>query len=244
MVSKEFVRIYARICGDGCLSGRYIRYSNKNLDLLGEFERDMRKEFGEVTLTKGIQNSGTPFLQVQLKPVVKVFSDFGSFLSDKIKVPGFIIKGNKILKKEFIRTFFDDEGSPNLRLYNNTKEWKRSITVSSNSKQFLIGIKVLLRDFGIGTNRIIRNSKNIERDKSYNLTISGRENFMLFQKNIGFKSNLKNREVEFILNSYGNTYHRNRKEFNDLIFKLKNLKKDKRKFYKQNFREIFIDGRP
>tara|TARA_Y100000310_G_scaffold288308_1_gene313833 strand:+ start:2458 stop:3171 length:714 start_codon:yes stop_codon:yes gene_type:complete len=233
MWSVEFARIYSKICGDGCLSGRYVRYSNKNPDLLKEFASDVRKEFGNITLTKGATNSGTSFLQFHTKSIINEFKKLGNYKSSQIRIHKDLYQSDKEILSEFIRSFYDDEGSVCLRLYTKTKEWKRSIALSSNSRVFLHDIKYILKKiFKIKTNKIIRSHAKSSYDKTYTLTITGKGNIERYSKQINFLSKLKRKELRLIIESYGKTYHRNREGFNIIKNSLFSLREEKRKFYK------------
>lgn len=91
------------------------------------------------------------------------------------------------VKVVYLRSLFDDEGCVALRIFDKTKEWKRSITLSSNSFRLLKEVKFILeKDFLIFLNKIIRNKKSI-KDRCFVLAITGRENFDKYANLIGFK---------------------------------------------------------
>jgi len=208
-------RCIAKISGDGNLYYRYIRYSNTSRVLLEEFKEDIRKEFGEIKFTEGKVNSGTPFVQIHGQRVIGRFLEFlDDYRGSYIFVPDAIKKASIGIKKEYIRAFYDDEGSPNLRLFRRTKEWKRNITLSSNSWKQLEDIKtILLNDFSIISNDIFESHANNPAKRGFVLSITGKDNFVKFQKYINFKIPYKRARVAIIVQSYGNTYSRNRKGF-------------------------------
>ena len=226
MVSKHFARCIAKISGDGNLYYRYVRYSNTCPVLIKEFKEDIRKEFGDICFTKGVVNSGTPFVQIQNK---KIISEFLTYLQDYrsnvIFIPHQIKKANSLIQKEYIRALYDDEGCPNLRIFNKTKEWKRNLTLASNSIRLLKDLKkLLLISFGIKTNKIVRNNKNSDYDKSFVLDITGKDNFIKFQEYINFKSDNKKEKLNLIIKSYGNTFFRNKEGFNTILNELRIIK--------------------
>lgn len=223
-------RCVAKISGDGYLYHRYIRYSNQCKELLDEFESDVIKEFGLINITKGISNSGTPFVQIHGK---KIITSFLSYLDDYrsfyIFIPEKIMNSNLEVKKEFIRAFYDDEGSPSLRLSLKYMEWKRSISLCSNSYRILEEVKdILFNDFHIFSNKIIRNKPDSNEDKSYLLFITGRENITTFRDKIGFLHPIKKRKIDLIIASYGCTYARNRGCFYEIFDKYNDLMGKKR----------------
>jgi len=222
MISKNFARCLAKISGDGYLYYRYIRYNNTCKELLEEFEQDIIREFGNIKITKGTTNTGTPFIQVHGKKIINKFLEhLPDYRSEVIKVPNQIIEGPNIIKKEYLRALFDDEGSPNLRLFNKTKEWKRNLNLTSNSIRLLKDVKeLLLKNFNIKTNKIFKNKNNSNYDKSFVLGITSKDNFIKFMENIGFKVPYKKEKLSLIIKSYGNTFSRNKEGFNKIKEKL------------------------
>ena len=222
MISKSFARCLAKISGDGYLYYRYIRYRNKCPELINEFKEDIIKEFGNINLTKGKTNSGTQFIQIHGKRIIgKFLEHLPDFRSNYIFVPDSIKDANLKIKKEFLRAFYDDEGSPSLRIFNKNKQWKRTLTLSSNSKRILEEIKnILFKDFGIKSNQIIVCDKT---KGCFVLGISGKENFTKFKRAIEFKHPRKIKKLGLIIQSYGNTFNRNRDGFNKIYNQLRRL---------------------
>lgn len=211
MISKNLARCLAKICGDGNIGERYIRYNNTCNVLLEEFKTDMISLFGNLHFTEGQVNSGTAYVILSNKKITQYFKKFHpTFKSFDIYVPSQIMNSKISIKKEFLRAYYDDEGCVGLRLYNNTLEWKRNITLSSNSFRILEEIKkIFFEDFNICSNKIIRNNCNSIYDLSYVLSITGKENIIKFKKNIGFKHPKKLRWLDLMIKSYGATSKKN-----------------------------------
>ena len=222
MISKNFARCIARISGDGYLYHRYIRYSNSCPDLLNEFGEDIKKEFTGINLTHGVGNSGTPFIQIHGKKTINRFLKYlGSYKSKDIFIPRVIKEGKKSIQKEYLRALYDDEGSPSLRIFKKTKEWKRTLTLSSNSIKILREVKdILINNFDIKSNNIFRNNPNSDCDNSFVLNISGKNNFIKFREKIGFNHPLKIKRLKLIIKSYGRTHYRNNRGFNKIKKKM------------------------
>ncbi len=209
MISLPLTRIIAKISGDGYLGKRQIMYFNKCKCLTDEFEEDILTEFPNLKISKGIMNSGTPYVSVSGKEAVtKLKCYLPSFKSREIEIPKEILRSSPQTIKEYVRTFYDDEGCACLRLNKKTKEWKRNVTLSSNSYAILQQIKIILESHGIKTNKIIRNRSNSHYDESFVLAITGKDNFRIFREIIKFKNPRKSEILDLIIQSYNATSRR------------------------------------
>jgi len=198
-------RILAKVMGDGCLTKRYVRYNNTRRELLEEFERDMEAIYGGLHFIKGKVNSGTSFVQVQKKEVIQDLLKYHpNFKSADLWLPTQVKHGDIEIKRHFIRSFYDDEGSPTLRLARKGNYWKRSIHLDSKSLKILIGIKeILFENFGIRSH-ISKQNKHLG-GKSYfwyRLEITGRENIRYFYTYFHLTSKPKVKRLKLLLLSY------------------------------------------
>jgi hypothetical protein len=201
---KVFSRVIAHLMGDGCVTNRYLGYYNKDPYLLESFERDIVFLFGDIHLIKGKVNSGTSLVQVQNKNILdflrELVPDFRSF---SLFFPRFI--DSRECKIEFLKAIYDDEGSVGLRVFNKTNEIKRNLTIASKSKKFILDIKgVLENDFKIKCNKIGYSKKAINEKTfiTWNVSITGRENFVKFRENISFNAPKKIKKLDMMINSY------------------------------------------
>lgn len=221
MISKNFARCLAKISGDGYLNRYVIGYTNTCDTLIEEFKQDMKDIFKDIKLYEGRKNSKTRFVQTYGISKTKIFlNELSSFKSSDILVPESIKNSDDSIMVEYLRAFYDDEGCVALRLHKKSNEWKRNITLTSNSLKILEEIKdILVSRFQICSNKIIRTAKNRADDKTFVLAISGKDNISKFKDNIGFKHPKKMRKLELAMKSYYATF-RNKVEFEKLKLEL------------------------
>ncbi|HLC57762.1 MAG TPA: LAGLIDADG family homing endonuclease [Candidatus Nanoarchaeia archaeon] len=221
MVSISLVRCIAKLSGDGYVNHRAIRYNNTCVELREEFKEDIQQEFGVVHFTEGITNSGTPFVHVSGKRFVSLFYQYlEDYRSNAIHIPKEVVNSDSSLKREYLRAFYDDEGCVALRIFSKTKEWKRGITLTSNSLQILNEVKkILIEDFSIDSNKIIKNHAKSKRDSAYVLGITGKGNILKFKESIGFKHPKKVKKLDLMIRTFKIT-SKHRDEFERLKMEL------------------------
>jgi len=112
-------RIIAHLIGDGCAyksnHDYNIKYEVKDLESLNSFEVDMIFVYG-LKLTKGFKNSGItglpiPFIRLRSKLAYGDLLKYATFNSKDWKIKGQLLNSSKEIKREFLKAFFDDEGS-------------------------------------------------------------------------------------------------------------------------------------
>lgn len=195
----EETRIAAHVCGDGWLisyieknslqivHGRKyhrdrkrfeIGYCNTEKILLKQFENDMRKIFNLKARKPKFE------LRFRSKRVFERIRELGGgnskswFISEKIK------NSKKLIKKEWLKAFFDDEAG--------VDPVSKRIRIKSMNFKGLLQVKGLLKDLKIES-RIT--GPNV--DNSWYLTLSG-NNVALFYKKIGFNHQQKKNKLKRI----------------------------------------------
>ena len=119
-LTKEKARIIAHLIGDGCafISNHdyNIKYEVSDTELLNSFERDVVKVYG-LKLMKGSKPSGKtgkliPFVRLRSKLVyVDLLKCTSSYFSKDWKIKKVLLNSSNRIKREFLKAFFDDEGS-------------------------------------------------------------------------------------------------------------------------------------
>jgi len=202
--SKILAKIIGHLMGDGCVTKRYLRYNNKDKFLLNNFKNHFLSLYPKTHFIKGKVNSGTSFVQVQNKKLIEfLFGLCGDFRSELLRFPEFI--KTKKMKKEFISAVYDDEGCVGLRIFKKTGEIKRNLDIGSKSKEFLGDIKiVLMEDFNVKSNKIYFCKRNLNGKEfiTWRLSITGKENFVLFRENINFTCPNKIKKLDNMIDSY------------------------------------------
>jgi len=135
-----------------------VKYINSSVDLIDQFVRDMGMVYGispaSIESSKGIN---IPWYKVGFiskqayEDLIKYSPSYSTSSKDSI-VPVEIMTGTRKLKLEFLRTFWEDEGS----VSNNG-----TLSGSSNSKRVMGQIAILMKEegFDFGICRSMRNGQ-------------------------------------------------------------------------------------
>ena len=140
--SKEIYRILAHLLGDGFAGERKVPYYANTCDKLRkQFKKDLQI-FGEVTTYERTPCT-TPYLMFP-----KVIADilkhtFEISFTRPSKLPSLIFNSKKESKKEFLKAFFDDEGT-----------MSSTVSISQSNPNLLNEIKYLVEELGIKTGKI------------------------------------------------------------------------------------------
>ena len=131
-LTKEKARIIAHLIGDGYLGKSKhdynLKYEVSDVESLNSFESDIAKTYG-LKMTHGMNPSGKtgkliPFVRLRSKLVYDDLLRYASYYSASWNLTNTVINSDKCIQKEFLKAFFDDEGSvflqntgPIIRLY-------------------------------------------------------------------------------------------------------------------------------
>ena len=198
-LTKEKARIIAHLIGDGahyrCKHDYNLKYEVTDTELLKSFEDDVVKVYG-LELKYHYNPSGKtgkliPFVRLRSKLAYEDLLKYASYFSKDWRIKDELLKSSKEIKKEFLKAFFDDEGSI-------CKEGKRGIIkLYSINLQGLRQIQKLLIGFNIQGK--IYPGYGLKRNV-YAILI---RDLRLFHDKIGFNLKRKQDKLEkFIKESY------------------------------------------
>src|SRR3989338_4263772 len=119
-LTKEKARIIAHLIGDGCAfiskHDYNMKYEVSDKESLVSFENDMTQVYG-LTLMKGSKPSGKtgkpiPFVRLRSKLAYEDLLKYSSsYFSRDWKIKRKLLNSPREIKREFLKAFFDDEGS-------------------------------------------------------------------------------------------------------------------------------------
>lgn len=198
--SPQLFRIIGHILGDGGIhviknESKYRAfYSNNKDELLNSFEKDIRYLFGKIRLYKRIRKSrpGEIWLPTSLGSILYELMEYKKYGIKRI--PSFVYRTkNSELLGYLLQALYDDEGY----IY----PQKRMIVISQKYKDLVDDIREIVKKVGINPNQIfIHKSKN--RTKMYYFSITGKENFLLFDQKIGFLHPIKKEKLKILVGKY------------------------------------------
>ncbi|MEW6328811.1 MAG: LAGLIDADG family homing endonuclease, partial [Candidatus Micrarchaeota archaeon] len=221
-LTPDFARALGYLTGDGYVrrtASYEISFTNCDNALLDDFREILLSEFGLKTSLKIDKRNGVrsaSAFSVELGEILEKMGMLAS--SQEKKIPREILKSPNGVAREFIRAYFDCEGS--------VRSKRGDIYAVSYSRELLEEMQILLLRFGIisqlhATHSRATNSPSHEKTEYYRLAISG-ENVKIFHERIGFGSEAKKDRLQKILSN---------REFNtniDVVPNLKNVLKETR----------------
>jgi len=192
--TKELAYLIAKFIGDGSITinknrALQISYHNNDKILRKEIKNYAKSYFGNIFVREA--NRDVTFPSIVGYILLNFCPNFGTFDS---KVPNFIMK-NIEFNKSFLRAIFEDEGC----IY--YKKDRRMLIIGMSNQKVITQIWKMLEKIDIEPNPI-RKSK-MAKSFFYSFTISGRENLIKFQKEIGFSEGYyKKKKLANAINSY------------------------------------------
>ena len=164
-IDENFLLFSGLYLAEGHNTKQYILISNSNKNL----QNKCKKFYRSLNLNFWKRNKND--IVYYSKPISNFYKIFGCNAIEK-KIPDFVYNLSNKQLTHFLRALFDGDGwvEPN------------SVLLLSASKELIYDIKNLLLRFGITSRITHKKMKKI----FYKLNITGRENLLLFKKNISF----------------------------------------------------------
>lgn len=197
-LTKELAFILGSLVSEGCVSGKKIEFCNSNREWIDLFEATWKKVFPDCRLHK-FEKEPSSYgkrlywrLEVHSTFVIQFLKNLGlePVKSAKKSVPHTILKSPKGVAASFLQAYFEGDGSISYS--------RKMIELSAISKSptLLTQLQVLLLRFGIASTRRYDNWR-----ETHKLYLRGMKNYRLFQREIGFLSNLKNLKLKEVIQS-------------------------------------------
>jgi len=142
-------RIIAHLIADGSLSrSKYsLRYEVKDLESLKQFDSDLMEVYGLKgwwhNNKSGFTGSSIEYVHLRSKIAYYDLLRYASYFSYTWKINDELMNASKKIKKQFLRAFYDDEGSIIRKL--------KIIRLYSVNEKGLFQIQLMLNEFGINT---------------------------------------------------------------------------------------------
>lgn len=214
--------LVADITGDGYLGKGIIQFISKDKNRVLKFARDFREIFDYKTqIRKSPSNLNVWECLIGGNTICRFFrlisTPFGNKTNCIFPVPDWILIGNNEIKRKYLQSLFDCEGSVSFqkrkRILIKFYMYKE-VGIKENLINFLIQLKNLLEYFNIKTTNVIQNTRlNPRKDGSktiqFGIEIQGTKrnfvNVLNFYKEINFVNSIKReklkRYLEYIINA-------------------------------------------
>lgn len=201
-LNTDFADFLALTIAEGAeqhTDGSYrIIFTNNDERLIQRFE-DLSEDIFDLS-PKIFRHNARYIDSTPLKKFLKGIGFKPLMKSREKSIPSMILKAPKEVKRVFLKTFFDCEGSME----------DHEITLSSASEEIVTQLSFMLLEFGVATRfrdswKQATNSDS-EKKKYFELVISGVDQMSAFSEEIGFGMERKQKRLENYLNTTeGNT---------------------------------------
>ncbi len=202
-LNKDLAFLLGSLIAEGFIGRDKIEFCNTDEDWMRKFEEKWSSIFPDSKLHKFIKKPSSygrkeyMRLECHCRYTIEFLRNIGLLVckaKDK-DVPEGILRSPKDVLTEFIRAYFEGDGSISYT------QKMMEIRACSMSKKLLKTLQVILLRFGIDC--------FLRIDKRHNLNllqIRGKRNFLRFYKEIGFVSERKNKKLEVIMLLYKKDY--------------------------------------
>ncbi|MBI3334400.1 RtcB family protein, partial [Candidatus Pacearchaeota archaeon] len=197
-----------------------------------ERKHDIRTRYGSVKF-EAVNHE----LHIYQKRFLEELRERGLLLGNKtrqkINIPSWIRKGNKLIKRLFLAGFFGAEmSSPNTSsktcFFCPTIDQNKIESLKENAREFLIEIALMLEEFGIKDWKISEmpdyKNKYGENTTRFRLFITGEDNMLKLWRQIGFEYNKKRQSLANIASLYALLKRKENEKRQELAIKIKKYK--------------------
>lgn len=203
--NPNIASLIAHFMGDGHLNGRHSSYFNQSMELIRDVKDSSNKIFGIYMSENECKGGYELYFPTGAAKILALVGGIeGSKVSTEMKIPDWIIEGDEGVRRRFLQSFFDDEGSV---IVNYPRRYivftlSKSRELIENNKRFLESLKSMLAEFGVETTKVSDWAENESGTIEHAFLISKFESISRYSKEIGFKSKEKNKKLESLIASY------------------------------------------
>ena len=162
VVSVDLARLVAHCFGDGNVSMKKgeFDYVNGDIALISEVKKEVERVFNSLPTYEGANGDGTykvTFTSL-IGRILELFgAPRGSKVHSKLSVPLWVMAGSSEVKKAFLQSLFDDDGSvlfsENYRAKNVNLHFTRTVEVDDAFLNYLNDLKAMLLSLEIETTK-------------------------------------------------------------------------------------------
>ncbi|MBU2562438.1 MAG: hypothetical protein KKF68_02135 [Nanoarchaeota archaeon] len=202
-LDKDLAFILSSLIAEGSLTEKKIEFCNTDRNWINHFKEKWSRLFPDSTLHEFKRKPSSYGkkdywrLECHCLHTLKFLRNIGLFpLKSRYRnIPDLLLQSPKEVLREFVRVFFEGEGSLAF-----TKKMKE-IRLCSSNENLIKKFHIVLLRFGIDSFKRYDHHKDLHL-----LQIRGKRNFLRFYKEIGFVSKRKKTYLEFILSQYKKNY--------------------------------------
>jgi transcriptional regulator with XRE-family HTH domain len=205
--SSSVASLIGHCFGDASIHKKrtYFSYANKDLSLVRDVENRVNAIFGITPLTKQLQKDRT-YRVVYSTLVGNILLKFGAPWGNKVeeipRIPTWIYQGKKEIKRNFLRSLFDDDGSVLFTRHHKSKNINLHLTrieeLQTNLFDFFNKIREMLREFGVEAQKPRIDRKYISKDRKRVVvytSIYDHHSLVNFCRGIGFRQTERARKL-------------------------------------------------
>jgi hypothetical protein len=191
IANEDEIKILAYLITDGS-TGKQVKFTNNNINYLGEFEESINNVFPELSVRKSIKFNGYDYFPHQkhgtsLKNPIMEWCETKEIANKKTEfklLPKEVFSWNKKSVSILINRLFAGDGWVSIcKKGENSK--RLELGIASPSEEFLHQVKSLLKKFDIKCNIYEVKNMKLQKNKFFKLRVTHSKSATRFVKNIG-----------------------------------------------------------